>query len=150
MLNKKSATIHDIARQAGVSPSTVSRVLNGTTPVAPDKHAAIMAAIQELHYSPNVVAQSLVRGRSNAIGVVTQDVASPFYGSILLGIDQGLLGSSYHPIFSNANWNPKEELKAFDMILNRRVDGLILLGGLLPDDKLCEVAEEIPVLAVGR
>jgi DNA-binding LacI/PurR family transcriptional regulator len=76
MMNKsKSVTIHDIAAQAGVSASTVSRVLNGTTPVADDKRTAVLAAIEHLNYRPNAVAQGLVRGKSSTIGVLTQDLA---------------------------------------------------------------------------
>ena len=149
-VHKKTATITDIARQAGVSISTVSRVLNGTTPVTSDKLAAVQAAINNLQYRPNIAAQGLVRGRAMAVGVVTQDIASPFYGLLLSGIEHGLRGSNYHPVFANANWNPQTEAEAFDLILGRRVDGLIVLGGNYPDKELHELAERMPVVAVGR
>lgn len=150
MIRKKTATIHDIARQAGVSPSTVSRVLNGNTPVAAEKQAAVQDAIGKLKYRPNAAAQGLVRGRTMAIGVVTQDVASPFYGSILLGIEHGLRGSGYHPVFADARANAKEEMEAFNLILDRRVDGLILLGGTLADETICQAAEGFPIIGVAR
>ena len=150
MSDKKVATIRDIARQAGVSISTVSRVLNGTTPVASHKQAAVQEAIHILKYRPNIEAQNLVRGRTMAIGVVTQDVGSPFYGSLLSGIDQGLRGSHYHPVFANANWEIGAELEALDLILSRRVAGLVILGGSVAEDKLQEVAERVPLILVGR
>lgn len=150
MIKKRTATILDIARQAGVSPSTVSRVLNGNTPVAAEKQAAVQAAIGQLHYRPNTAAQGLVRGRTMAIGAITQDVASPFYGSVLLGIEHGLRGTGYHPVFADARSNPKQELETFNLILDRRVDGLILIGGILPDETIVKAAEDLPIVAVAR
>jgi len=84
----KTITIHDIAREAGVSSSTVSRVLSGTVPVASGKRDAVMAIVNKLQYRPNVIAQGLARGRTAAIGVMTQSIASPFYGEILRGIER--------------------------------------------------------------
>src|SRR5688572_1438158 len=90
----RQITILDIARAAGVSPSTVSRVLNGTAGVAPHKQAAVREAVARMNYRPNMAAQVLVRGRSGAIGVLTQDIASPFYGELLIGIEAGFEGTS--------------------------------------------------------
>lgn len=71
------ATLTDVARRAGVSPSTVSRILNGTAKVADDKRQAVLAAISELNFAPNQMAQSLKHGRTMTIGIVVQDIASP-------------------------------------------------------------------------
>ena len=146
----KAVTIHDIARDAGVSPSTVSRVLNGNVPVAPQKREAVLAVVQKLQYRPNVIAQGLARGRTGAIGVMTQSIASPFYGEILRGIEQGLAGSAYHPVFASGNWHTEEELTALDLLSGRRVDGLIVLPGVIPDDRLRRAAEELPLVVIGR
>lgn len=147
---KKVATVHDIAREAGVSASTVSRVLTGNTRVAPEKYDAVMEAIKRLNYRPNVVAQGLVNGKSTVIGVITQAIASPFYGRIMAGIELALQGSPYHPIFASSNWHVDEELKALDLLIGRRVDALIVLGGGIPNERLLEVANEIPLIAIGR
>jgi LacI family transcriptional regulator len=146
----KAVTIHDIAREAGVSPSTVSRVLNGTVPVAEDKRAAVLAVIERHKYRPNVVARGLARGTTGAIGVLTQAISSQFYGEILYGIEQGLRGSAYHAVFASANWQRDEELAALDLLVERRVDAMLVLGGLVPDEQLRRVAEEIPLIVVGR
>ena len=146
----KSVTIHDIARAAGVSPSTVSRVLNGTTPVAPEKRLAVLAAVDNLKYRPNMVAQGLARGRSTVVGVLTQDIASPFYGEILKGIEQRLRGSAYHALVVSGNWDIKQEIEALDLLIARRVDALIVLGGQLPDEQLRRLAEQLPLVMVGR
>jgi LacI family transcriptional regulator len=81
---------------------------------------------------------------------VTQSVSSPFYGEILRGIEKGLAGSDYHPVFTSGNWRTEEELAALDLLSGRRVDGLIVLPGVIPDDHLRRVAEELPLLVVGR
>src|SRR5919109_1203680 len=150
MAKKKTITIDDIAHAAGVSPSTVSRVLNGTTPVTPDKRAAVLAVVDGLKYRPNLVAQGLARGRSTTVGVLTQDVASPFYGEILKGIEQGLRGSAYHPLFASGNWRMEEEIEALEVLIGRQVDGLIVVGGQIQDEHLRQVAEQTPLVAVGR
>jgi LacI family transcriptional regulator len=147
---QKPITIHDIAREAGVSSSTVSRVLNGNVPVAPQKRDAVLAIVQKLKYRPNVIAQGLARGRTAAIGVMTQSIASPFYGEILRGVEQGLSGSGYHPVFASGNWRTEDELAAFDLLSGRRVDGLIVLAGAIPDDRLLRGAAELPLVVVGR
>jgi LacI family transcriptional regulator len=72
------ATLAMVAEAAGVSPSTVSRILNGTARVTADKEAAVREAIENLGFSPNPVARSLAGGRTASIGVLTQTVSSPF------------------------------------------------------------------------
>jgi LacI family transcriptional regulator len=148
---KRAVTILDIAREASVSPSTVSRVLTGTTYVDPEKQAAVQEAIARLKYRPNLVAQGLVRGRSNTIGVLTQNMNSLFYAELLTGVDQRLNGSGYHPVFANGNWELSRELESLDVLINRRVDALIILGGQIPDERLREVAAApLPLVIVGR
>jgi LacI family transcriptional regulator len=125
-------------------------VLNGNVPVAPKKRDAVLSVVKKLQYRPNAIAQGLARGRTGAIGVMTQSIASPFYGEILRGIEQGLAGSDYHPVFASGNWRTEEELAALDLLSGRRIDGLIVLPGVIPDDRLLRVAEEMPLVVIGR
>ncbi|MFT5108120.1 MAG: LacI family transcriptional regulator, partial [Pseudoalteromonas tetraodonis] len=81
----KNVTIQDIANEAKVSKATVSRVLNNSSVVHPEKRKAIMAATERLGFQPNVVARSLASGRSMTIGVLTQNIGSPFYDAISQG-----------------------------------------------------------------
>lgn len=150
MAKQKGITIVDIARAAGVSVSTVSRVLNDTAPVEEAKRIAVEQAIAALNYRPNAVAQGLVRGTSTTVGVLTQDITSPFYGLILRGVEQGLHGSPYQPIFASGNWRTDEEREALDVLTRRQIDGLIVIGGQLPDEQLGDIAKRIPLIAVGR
>jgi len=142
-------TIRDVAHRAGVSPSTVSRVLNGTARVVASKQAAVMRAVQLLGYRPSVVAQELARGRSRAFGVLPQGISSPFYGRLMKGVEQGLRGSGYYPIFASGE-QPAEESQAIDLFLSHRVDALILMGGQLPDADVARLGERIPLIAIGR
>jgi LacI family transcriptional regulator len=142
-------TIRDIARQAGVSPSTVSRVLNNSVPVAHAKRAAVLSVIESLGYRPNVVAQELARGHSQAIGVLPQGISNPFYSQVLKGVEQGLRGTGYYPLFASGE-RAAEEAEALDLLLSHRVDALILIGGHLPDEELAQLALRVPLLAVGR
>src|SRR5260370_23070654 len=89
-LAKQTITMSEIGRLAGVSQSTVSRVLSGTTPVAPDKQAAVLEVIEQHNFRPNIVAQGLVHGRTFQIGVLTRHLGSPFFGEILRGIAKAM------------------------------------------------------------
>ncbi|GAB4214541.1 MAG: substrate-binding domain-containing protein [Roseiflexaceae bacterium] len=149
----KTSTLEDIARQAGVSPSTVSRVLTGSKRVAEEKRALVLAAIERSGYSPNLVARGLVRGRSMTIGVVMQDISSPFFARMVSGIEQGLDHAEYRSMFVSTHWRAEhqdDEARSLQMLLERRVDGVIVLASSIPDQALREVAAQIPLVVVAR
>ena len=144
-----TVTIRDIAQRSGVSASTVSRVLNDSTPVAPSKQAAVLAAVKALGFRPNVLAQELARGHSRAIGVLPQGISTPFYSQLIRGIEQGLRGTHYYPLFASGE-QPAEAAQALDLLLAHRVDGLIVVGGHIADQDLLDLAGHVPILAIGR
>ncbi|MFO7683501.1 MAG: substrate-binding domain-containing protein [Chloroflexota bacterium] len=150
MSQKKRITIQDIALKANVSKSTVSRVLNDTTPVAPEKETAVLEAMAELNYQPNIFARGLAGGQSLTIGALTQNIGSPFYDTIMRGIIAGLEGSDYSPIFADGRWQLAAEQKALQTLLERRVDGLIIVGGTLSGETLAKLEEQAPVVIVAR
>jgi LacI family transcriptional regulator len=143
-------TLEMVAQAAGVSPSTVSRILNGTAVVSPEKQAAVDAAIKKLGFKPNPVARGLAGGRTMSIGVLTQTISSPFYGEALLGIEDKLESAGYIPLFVSGHWTEAEERNAIDALLQRRVDGLIVLAGRLSDSALQAYAKQVPAVVVGR
>ncbi len=144
------ATLQMVAQDAGVSPSTVSRFLNGTAAISDDKRAAIDAAIRKLKFVPNPVASGLAGGRSRCIGVVTQALGSPFYGQGLMGIEDVLNDAGYAPLCVSGHWREADEQRCIASLLARRVDGIIILTACLSDEALLEHARKLPIVVTGR
>ena len=143
-------TLDMVARLAGVSPSTVSRILNGTAAVHEAKAKAVNNAIAELGFIPNPMARGLASGKTLSIGVITQAIDSPYYGITLRGIEDELNPAGYSSLHVSGHWNAKTETRCMDMLLSRRVDGIIVLTGRIPDSVLRTCAKKIPVVVTGR
>lgn len=145
---KTHPTIVEVARRAGVSPATVSRVLNGTARVSREKVRAVLKAVEELGYVPSPLAQNLARGRSYAVGILLPDFASPFYGPILQAIALEMESSAFRPIAVSGHWSLTRELEALEFLKAHRVEALVLLGASLEGPVLEGLG--IPVLAFGQ
>jgi LacI family transcriptional regulator len=145
-----AVTLGHVAQRAGVSPSTVSRILNGSAKVSDEKRRAVEAAVAELGFRPNPVARGLAGGRTFSVGVVTQTISSPFYGEALFGIEKTLEQQGLVPLFVSGNWQESDESKAIATLLSRRVDGVIVLAGRLPDAALQAFSREVPMVVIGR
>ena len=148
--DRHRATLTMVAKQAGVSPSTVSRILNGTAQVSEEKQALVKSVIQALGFRPDPAARSLAGGRTMSIGVLTQFIDSPYYGEALRGIEDALLKANYVPLFVSGHWNEQEEKDRLFMLQERKVDGIIVLTGKLSDTTLVEMAANMPVVVTGR
>jgi LacI family transcriptional regulator len=142
--------LEEIARAAGVSPSTVSRILNGTARVSSAKRQAVEQAIAQFNYRPNVLARSLASGKTNTIGVLTQTIASPFYAEWLRGIEDALAEPGFTPVFVSSRWNVEEERSRIEQFIARRVDGIIILHGQLDESSLVEFSRQTPIVVLGR
>lgn len=147
---KPRSTLGLVAMRAGVSPSTVSRILNGTAQVSQEKQDLVRAAIEELNFQPDPAARSLAGGRAMSVGVLTQFIDSPFYGEALRGIEDVLHKSGYAPLFVSGHWNEAEEKNRLLMLQQRKVDGVIVLTGKLTDDTLRDVSHRMPIVVTGR
>ena len=143
-------TIEMVARAAGVSLSTVSRILNGTAVVSEPKGQAVRDAIATLGFVPNPVARGLAGGRTLSVGVMTQAIDSPFYGAALRGIEDQLEPVGYSPLFVSGHWNAAAEARCIDVLRSRRVDGIIVLTGRITDQALKACAKALPVVVTGR
>jgi LacI family transcriptional regulator len=143
-------TLAMVAEAAGVSPSTVSRILTGNARVSDDKRKAVEDAIARLNYQPNVLARGLAQGRTLSIGVLTQDINSPFYGQAHRGIEDELVGTGIVPLFVSGHWNVQDEAERMTHLLGRRVDGVIVLTGRLTDEQIREYARRVPIVVTGR
>lgn len=143
-------TLAMVAEAAGVSPSTVSRILTGHARVSDDKRKAVEDAIARLNYQPNVLARGLAQGRTLSIGVLTQDINSPFYGQAHRGIEDELVGTGIVPLFVSGHWNVEDEAERMTHLLGRRVDGVIVLTGRLTDEQIRDYARRVPIVVTGR
>ena len=143
-------TLQTVAKLARVSPSTVSRILNGTAGVSQAKRDSVEDAIRVLGFRPNQIARSLAGGRTMTVGVLTQYIDSPFYGAGIRGIEDVLTEAGYAPIVTSGFWDIRQERDRVQSLLARRVDGLIILTSRLPDEELLEIANQLPVVVTGR
>jgi LacI family transcriptional regulator len=96
------------------------------------------------------VARGLAGGRTLSIGVITQAIDSPFYGAALRGIEDTLAPAGYSPLFVSGQWSAAQEARCIETLRSRRVDGVILLTGRLPDAALTALAAQLPVVVTGR
>ena len=149
-MEKKKVTIQDIAEQANVSKSTVSRVLNNSSLVKEHKRNAVLDAMKLLDFQPNQMARSLAGGRSMTIGVVTHDIGSPFYDHVARGVTNVFRDTQYSPIFVDGKWNAEIEGIVIDTLLDRRVDGIIMIGGKMTADELEVIQKQKPLIVVAR
>jgi DNA-binding LacI/PurR family transcriptional regulator len=100
------ASINDVARRAGVSISTVSRVMHNHPNVSKEKREAVYRAIAELNYIPNALAQGLVTRSTYSIGVLIADITNMFYAHLVKSIEDILKDKGYYTIIGNTEWNP--------------------------------------------
>lgn len=126
------ATIRDVAREAGVSTATVSRVLSRPDVVNAETRASVMVAIENLGYTPNAAAKSLRTLRSGKILVTVPDIANPFFSLILQGIESAALRSGYAVLLGDTQHDDAREQQYALMLQRREADGLIFLGHRLP------------------
>lgn len=145
-----ASTVHEVAREAGVSAATVSRFLNGTAKVSDAKKRAIESVIGKLNYKPNVLAQGLKMGSSRTIGVVTQSLTSGFFAEALIGIEATLNGSGYAPLVVSGHWDAAQEAERIELLIARRVDGVVILTGNLSDAQILDYSRRVPIVVIGR
>jgi len=143
-------TIIDVAAKAGVSKSMVSLVMRGANVVSDEKRRLVLEAAAELGYRPNAAARSLVRQRTNLIGVVLSDLHNPFFTEVIDGIEAEAEARGYRLIISTASRLASIERRALDTLLELRVDGLILASPMLALDAISAASREVPVVLVAR
>lgn len=120
------ATIVDVAREAGVSPTTVSHVLNGTRHVAEPTKQRVLAAIERLSYEVNSLAQGLKRDRSQTIGLLITDISNPFFTALVRGVEDTANAAGYSVILCNTDEDPAKELTYLRMLRRKRVDAILM------------------------
>lgn len=119
-------TIKDVALRAGVSVTTVSRVLNNRGYLSEELKKKVYQAMDELHYRPNELARSLSRSKSNLIGLIVPNAAHPFFGELISHIEEYAYNQGYRLLLCNSLLDRKKEAEYIDMLRSSRVDGIIL------------------------
>jgi len=121
-----ASTIVDVARKAGVSTATVSRVLHNSRLVKEDTRARVLRAMEELNYSPNIIAQGLVTRRTRAIGLVITSIADPFFADVVRGVEETALDHGYSLFLVCSSNDPQREIAAVSALRSRRVDAILV------------------------
>lgn len=142
MNSKASKTkLADVARAAGVSPMTVSRVLNGRGGASPETAAKIQQLADEMRYRANAVARALKSDRSGIIGVVVPDIANPFFPDVIRGVESVAMQNGYNLLLCNVVESAERELNLVRILETHRVDGVILCSARLPDAALSKALQ---------
>ncbi|MBL7258213.1 LacI family DNA-binding transcriptional regulator [Paractinoplanes lichenicola] len=139
------ATLADVARRAGVSTATASRIINGSSkPVTEELRARVLAAVAELRYVPNAHAQMLARSNRNAVGVLVHDVSDPYFAEITRGLQRVATASGRLTIICNTFREPERELEYIDLLHAHQVAAIVVAGsGYLSSDAEQELDERM-------
>jgi len=144
----RSPTILDVAARAGVSKSSVSRVLRGSPLVSEEARAAVLRAIEELGYRPNAAARTLVRRESHSIGVLVSELHNPFFAMVLDGIDAVAEEHGYTSLVVRGKRRSQTEEHALGRLLELQVDGVVAVTERLSRAALVEAARSIPLVTL--
>ena len=123
-----SVTIYDIAKEARVSPATVSRVLTGNARVKPSKEKEIRNLMEQYNFYPNAMAQSLIAGRSRLIGLITADIRNPYYAELCVACEVAAKNMDYRVLLCNVFDDNAVEEDCLEIFAAQRVDAVIQLG----------------------
>jgi LacI family transcriptional regulator len=145
------ATIYEVSELAGVSLATVSRVINDSGKVTPATRAKVQAAMQQLGYRPNAIAQSLASARSNSVGVLVPELHGAFFGIMLSSIEDELRAAGKHVIISAGHSDKSSEQESIEFLASRQCDALILHTFAVSNEYLLDLARgPLAIFLIGR
>lgn len=143
-----SITINDIAKEAGVSLATVSRVLNNSGYVKDETRKKVLEVIERLNYTPSAIARSLSKNITSTIGVIVPDITNPFFGEIIKGISRVAEENNLNIILCNSNEDMDKELKAIKTLREHRIRGLIITPTSVENDVNSEYLKALNNLGI--
>lgn len=154
----KPITIYDIAREAGVSPATVSRILTNNTNVRKEKKEKVIRLIEKYDFRPNAMARSLSDTKSKVIGIITADVRNPYYAAMFLACETAAKEAGYTVLLCNSLGQHEQEIKQLELLQEQRVVVIIQLGGAVDDlisnadyvERVNRIAYLIPMVVTGK
>lgn len=142
----RTSTLSDVARLAGVSLATASKAINGRDQVAPATRQRVLEAAEELSFTPNALARSLIAGRTGTVGLLTSDLEGRFVIPILMGAEDAFGAGQVNVFLCDARGDAIREQHHLKALLNRRVDGIIVVGR--QTDPRPSVGHDLPVPVV--
>ncbi len=146
--------IYDVSRQAQVSIATVSRVINGNPNVSEKTRKRVLQVMDELGYTPNIFARSLGLNTMKTIGVMCADSSDPYLANAIYYLEQALRRNGYNSLLCCSGYLPDNKKKCLELLLSKRVDGVILAGSQYIESKpqdnnyLLEAAKQLPIMLV--
>lgn len=136
------ATIKDVAKAAGVSVATVSRVINKSPKASQSSIDSVTKAMSELGYRPNAAARALVSQSTNTMGVLVSDVSDPFFGTLVKAVDTVARKNGKHLLVGNGYHNEEDERRSIELLINNRCDALVIHSKALSDEELIAFSKE--------
>lgn len=147
----KNVTIKDVAKEAGVSYSTVSRALSGSPEISKATRERILEVCKKMNYTPNTVARAMVMKSTKLLGLILPGVNNPFMSELAYHIDRQARARGYNIILCNSSRNLEQERELFELMIGRQVDGIILCpSGPESYDALRSYLTRIPTIFVGE
>jgi LacI family transcriptional regulator len=137
-------TMADVAREAGVSSMTVSRVINDKGDVSRATRQRVLSVIERLDYRPSGIARGLATRRTGTLGLVVPDVANPFFADVARGVEHVAYAEGYNVFLCNTEEDPGRELAVLKSLEEKRVDGLVVCSSRLDEDELRSVVTRHP------
>src|SRR5579859_7570581 len=142
-------TIKDVARAAGVAPSTVSRYLNGQLRVSPATEERMLGAVRELGYVPNATAQNLARRRSGVIGFVVPEISNPYFGAIADHVVEEVERHGRLVLLCSHRSQSVKQSSYIELLASGAIDGMLYLGSFRSNERLAvAIADGLPVVVV--
>lgn len=142
--------IRDVARYAGVSPSTVSRALSGVAFVEPETKEKVMKAVRELNYKPNLAARSLKKGGSRLIGLILPDIMNPYYPEVVKCIEDSAAKAGYSLILCDALGSVEKEAEYFKTLNYLFADGILYIASTESVEHVKPYVGAVPMIVVNR
>lgn len=147
----KNVTIKDVAKEAGVSYSTVSRALSGSPEISEDTRERILRVCKEMNYTANIVARAMVMKSTKLLGLILTSVNNPYMSELAYHIDRQARARGYNIILSNSSRDLELEKELFELMIGRQVDGVILLPAAPESyDRLRPFLSRLPTVFVGE
>ena len=143
-------TIVDVAKAAGVSTATVSRILRNSNNVLPETREKVMQTIQTLGYHPNRLARQLRTQETRNILILVPELGNTFYYEIISGIESVAENSGYHVLIAEIHNNDQQEEYFFECLSQKQVDGIITFSAKIAPEKLEDLSRQFPVVVACR